>query len=40
VFGDERVTWWARAIEAWPDYAMYSSRTGFQIPVFVLTPVG
>ncbi len=40
VFGEERATWWARAIEAWPDYAMYSSKTGFQIPVFVLAPVG
>ncbi|HEX7425494.1 MAG TPA: nitroreductase family deazaflavin-dependent oxidoreductase [Mycobacterium sp.] len=39
VFGDEKATWWERAIEAWPDYAEYQTKTDRQIPVFVLTPV-
>ena len=40
VFGDEKATWWGRAVEAWPDYADYQNKTDRQIPVFVLTPVG
>ena len=40
VFGDEKATWWERAIKAWPDYADYQKKTDRQIPVFVLTPVG
>jgi deazaflavin-dependent oxidoreductase (nitroreductase family) len=36
VFGDEKATWWERAIEAWPDYAEYQTKTDRQIPVFVL----
>ena len=39
VFGDEKATWWGRAVEAWPDYADYQEKTDRQIPVFVLTPV-
>jgi deazaflavin-dependent oxidoreductase (nitroreductase family) len=39
VFGDEKATWWARAVEAYPDYADYQTKTDRQIPVFVLTPV-
>jgi F420H(2)-dependent quinone reductase len=39
VFGDERATWWERAIRAWPDYAEYQTKTDRQIPVFVLTRV-
>jgi deazaflavin-dependent oxidoreductase (nitroreductase family) len=39
VFGDEKATWWERAVEAWPDYAEYQKKTDRQIPVFVLTPV-
>jgi F420H(2)-dependent quinone reductase len=39
VFGDEKATWWERAVEAWPDYAKYQTKTDRQIPVFVLTPV-
>ncbi|RMI29191.1 nitroreductase family deazaflavin-dependent oxidoreductase [Nocardia stercoris] len=38
VTGAERDTWWARAVEAWPDYAEYTKRTDRQIPLFVLTP--
>lgn len=40
VFGDEKATWWQRAVEAFPDYADYQTKTERQIPVFVLTPVG
>ena len=36
--GDEKADWWARAVEAWPDYAAYQKRTSRQIPVFVLDP--
>jgi F420H(2)-dependent quinone reductase len=39
VFDDEKATWWERAVEAWPDYAEYQTKTDRQIPVFVLTPV-
>jgi deazaflavin-dependent oxidoreductase (nitroreductase family) len=34
--GDEYAAWWARAVEAWPDYATYQTRTDRRIPVFVL----
>ena len=37
--GDERVVWWDRAVEVWPDYAEYQTKTDRQIPVFVLEPV-
>jgi deazaflavin-dependent oxidoreductase (nitroreductase family) len=37
--GDEKSEWWARAVEAWPDYAKYQTRTERQIPVFVLEPI-
>ena len=37
--GDEKAAWWARAVEAWPDYATYQTRTDRQIPVFVLEPM-
>ena len=39
VFGDEKATWWERAVAAYPDYAEYQTKTDRQIPVFVLTPV-
>jgi deazaflavin-dependent oxidoreductase (nitroreductase family) len=39
VFGDEKATWWERAVATWPDYADYQEKTDRQIPVFVLTPV-
>jgi deazaflavin-dependent oxidoreductase (nitroreductase family) len=39
IFGDEKATWWERAVAAWPDYANYQTNTGRQIPVFVLTRV-
>jgi F420H(2)-dependent quinone reductase len=37
--GDEKAAWWERAVEAWPDYAKYQTRTKRQIPVFVLEPL-
>jgi F420H(2)-dependent quinone reductase len=37
--GDERDVWWSRAVEVWPDYAEYQTKTDRQIPVFVLEPV-
>ena len=39
VTGDEKAVWWERAVEAWPDYAEYQTKTDRQIPVFVLTPI-
>jgi deazaflavin-dependent oxidoreductase (nitroreductase family) len=39
VEGTEREDWWARAVEAWPDYATYARRTKRVIPVFVLEPM-
>ena len=36
--GEERETWWKRAVEVWPDYAEYQTKTDRQIPVFVLEP--
>jgi deazaflavin-dependent oxidoreductase (nitroreductase family) len=39
VTGDEKAMWWQRAIETWPDYANYQTKTDRQIPVFVLEPM-
>jgi F420H(2)-dependent quinone reductase len=38
VTGDEKALWWARAVEAFPDYAEYQNKTDREIPVFVLEP--
>jgi deazaflavin-dependent oxidoreductase (nitroreductase family) len=38
VEGAERELWWARAVEAYPDYADYQTRTSRVIPVLVLEP--
>jgi deazaflavin-dependent oxidoreductase (nitroreductase family) len=40
VEGEERELWWRRAVEVWPDYAEYQTKTDRQIPVFVLEPTG
>ena len=40
VEGDEKATWWERAVAAYPPYAEYQERTDRQIPVFVATPKG
>jgi deazaflavin-dependent oxidoreductase (nitroreductase family) len=37
--GAERETWWARALETWPDYESYTQRTDRLIPLLLLTPV-
>ena len=37
--GDERAEWWARALEVWPDYASYQTRTERLIAVFLLEPM-
>jgi deazaflavin-dependent oxidoreductase (nitroreductase family) len=38
VEGAERELWWSRAVEVWPDYAEYQTKTDRVIPVFVLEP--
>ena len=38
VDGDEKATWWERAVAAYPPYAEYQEKTDRQIPVFVATP--
>jgi deazaflavin-dependent oxidoreductase (nitroreductase family) len=35
--GDERALWWERAVEAYPSYADYQTKTSRIIPVFVAT---
>ncbi|MGH9104897.1 MAG: nitroreductase family deazaflavin-dependent oxidoreductase [Acidimicrobiales bacterium] len=37
VSGPEREQWWDRAVEAYPPYAEYQTKTTRQIPVFVAT---
>lgn len=39
VTGDERATWWQRAVAAYPPYAEYQDKTDREIPVFVASPV-
>ena len=36
--GAERAEWWDRAVEAWPDYADYATKTSRVIAVFLLEP--
>jgi deazaflavin-dependent oxidoreductase (nitroreductase family) len=38
VSGEERAQWWERAVQVWPDYADYQTKTDREIPVFVLEP--
>jgi deazaflavin-dependent oxidoreductase (nitroreductase family) len=38
--GDERETWWKRAVAAYPPYAEYQTKTTRLIPVFILEPPG
>ena len=35
VTGEERATWWERAVAAYPPYAEYQQKTDRQIPIFV-----
>lgn len=37
--GEEKATWWARAVEAFPDYADYRTKTDREIPVLVAEPM-
>jgi deazaflavin-dependent oxidoreductase (nitroreductase family) len=39
VTAQEKAVWWERALETWPDYAAYQTRTERPIPVFVLEPM-
>jgi deazaflavin-dependent oxidoreductase (nitroreductase family) len=39
VFHEEKAVWWRRAVETWPQYADYQSKTTRVIPVFVLDPM-
>lgn len=36
ISGDEREHWWTLAVEAYPPYAEYQTKTDRQIPVFVV----
>jgi F420H(2)-dependent quinone reductase len=36
--GEEKAAWWERAVEAFPNYAIYQTKTDRSIPVFVLEP--
>ena len=36
--GAQRDEWWARAVEAYPSYADYQTRTERVLPVFLLEP--
>jgi F420H(2)-dependent quinone reductase len=38
ITGEEKATWWDRAVAAYPPYADYQQKTDRQIPVFVLSP--
>jgi deazaflavin-dependent oxidoreductase (nitroreductase family) len=38
--GDEKQSWWQRAVAVWPDYDKYQAATERPIPVFVLEPAG
>jgi deazaflavin-dependent oxidoreductase (nitroreductase family) len=38
VTGDEKAKWWETAVEAYPPYADYQTKTDREIPVFVLSP--
>ena len=35
ITGDERATWWERAVQAFPPYAEYQVKTTREIPVFI-----
>jgi F420H(2)-dependent quinone reductase len=35
---EERALWWPRAVEAWPPYAEYQTKTDREIPVVILEP--
>ena len=37
--GDDRASWWDRAVAAFPNYAEYQRNTDREIPVFLAEPV-
>src|ERR1700760_833664 len=37
--GEEKKQWWARAVEAYSEYADYQEKTDREIPVFVLEKI-
>lgn len=37
--GDERQTWWDRAVDVFAPYADYATKTHREIPVFIASPV-
>jgi deazaflavin-dependent oxidoreductase (nitroreductase family) len=37
--GDDRVSWWDRAVKTFPNYADYQVKTDRLIPIFLLTRV-
>ena len=37
--GQERSTWWARAVEAFPGYEQYQRQTEREIPILLLDPI-
>jgi deazaflavin-dependent oxidoreductase (nitroreductase family) len=38
--GEEYDEWWQRAVDAYPPYAEYQTKTTRKIPLFVLEPIG
>jgi deazaflavin-dependent oxidoreductase (nitroreductase family) len=40
VTGDERATWWDRAVAVFPPYADYQQKTSREIPVYIASPKG
>lgn len=38
IHGTEREEWWARCVEAFPNYAEYQQNTDREIPVFLIEP--
>lgn len=38
VTGEEKISWWDRAAQVWPDYDTYQASTERLIPVFLLEP--
>ena len=36
--GDEKASWWARAVKVWPAYDEYQASTDRAIPLFILEP--
>lgn len=40
VTGEERARLWKKALEFWPPYAEYQTKTNREIPVVVLDPIG